>query len=84
MFSQTLHQRHNVYPVDILVTGINEGDYEITHLRKSDSTSSMFVAKDSTDKYGLVSKEHIIRILPAPRMDNRERKHFPHPIPEAN
>ena len=59
-------------------------DYYVTHLHKSDSKGTIFIAKDLTDKYGWVEESQIVRKLPSPTMDNRERYHFTVPIPEAN
>ena len=57
------------------------------HLHKSDQRGAVFNAKDVADtgtcKFGVISNEQILKILPAPVMDNSERYHFAEVIPEV-
>lgn len=68
----------------VQITEIQDNEYYVSHLHKSDSNGTIFVAKDVTDKYGWVEESQIVQKLPSPTMDNRERYHFAVPIPEAN
>ena len=70
------------YKYVALVTEIR-GEKYITNLHEIDVQGVIFVAQDNTDKYGLVGKKNIIRVLPAPCMDNRERYPLLEPISEA-
>lgn len=67
-----------------LVTEVHDTEIYVTHLHKSDKQGKVFVAKDLTDKYGVVAKDQVIKLLPLPSMDNRERYIFSEAISEAN
>ena len=55
----------------------------MTHLRKNDDKGKVFVAKDLTDKYGVVVESQIVKLLPLAHMDSRGHFHFAEPIEVA-
>ena len=66
------------------VIDIQDREFHVILYHKSDERGTVSVAKDVTDKYGWVEEKQIVRKLPAPVMDNRERYHFAVLIQEAN
>lgn len=72
------------YKFVALVTEVHEKEVYVTHLHKGDKEGKVYVARDLTDKYGVVTEDQIVKLLPSPFMDNRERYIFSDAIPEGN
>ncbi|KAJ8051205.1 hypothetical protein HOLleu_04685 [Holothuria leucospilota] len=73
-------------PVRYVAQIINmEGnEVQVVHYYKRDTVGCVFIIKERTDNYGAVSRSQIIKILPTPNADNKERFHFIQAIPEAS